>query len=86
MASPQNRVGDRRPRSATWPPYVPVNLECSGSAAGRAVDRPLQPIIAPPSLTHIAQVCGGWTIKDPVNAKRPPGLAEVLEQTPPTAK
>jgi hypothetical protein len=28
-----------------------------------------------PSLTHIAQVCGGWTIKNLVNAKLRPGLA-----------
>jgi hypothetical protein len=27
------------------------------------------------SLTHIAQVCGGWTIKDPVDAKLRSGLA-----------
>jgi hypothetical protein len=27
------------------------------------------------SLTHIAQVCGSWTIKNLVNAKLRPGLA-----------
>ena len=43
--------------------------------AGRAADRPLQPIVRPPSLTHIAQVCGSWTIKSLVNAKLRRGLA-----------
>ena len=37
--------------------------------------RPPQQVVRPPSLTHIAQVCGGWTIKDPVNAKLRPGPA-----------
>jgi hypothetical protein len=40
-----------------------------------AADGPLQPVVRPPSLTHIAQVCGGWTIKNLVNAKLRPGLA-----------
>ena len=31
--------------------------------------------VRPPSLTHIAQMCGGWTIKNLVNAKLRPGLA-----------
>lgn len=39
-----------------------------------------------PSLTYIAQVGGGSTIKNPVNAKLRPGLAEVLEEAPPSAK
>src|SRR5713101_9157609 len=67
---------------------VPVALSAqrSDSAARRAADRPLQPIVRPPSLTHIAQVCGSWTIKNLVNAKLRPGLAQVLEETPPTAE
>src|SRR5258705_5629959 len=60
--------------------------ERSGSAAGRAADRPLQPIVRPPSLTHIAQVRGSRTIKNLVNAKPRPGLAQVLEETPPSAE
>jgi hypothetical protein len=47
---------------------------------------PSQPIISPLSLTHIAQVCGSWTIKNLVNAKLRAGLAQVLEETPPTAE
>src|SRR3569832_968801 len=39
-----------------------------------------------PSLTHIAQVCRSWAIKNPVNAKLRPGLAQVLEETPPAAE
>jgi PhnB protein len=31
--------------------------------------------VRPPSLTHIAQVCGSWTNKNLVNAKLRPGLA-----------
>lgn len=41
----------------------------SGSAADRAADGPLQPIVRPPLLTHIAQVCSGWTINQLVNSK-----------------
>src|SRR5438552_18083096 len=40
----------------------------SGSAAVRIADRPLQPVVRPPLLTHIAQVCGGWTINRLVNS------------------
>src|SRR3977135_422996 len=40
----------------------------------------------PPSRTHIAQVCGGWTIENLVNAKLRRGLAQVLEETPPAAE
>ena len=38
------------------------------------------------SLTHIAQVRSSWTINNPVNAKLRPGLAKVLEETPPIAE
>jgi hypothetical protein len=31
-------------------------------------------------------VCGSWTINNPVNAKLRPGLAQVLEETPPPAE
>src|SRR6476619_1877953 len=51
----------------------------------RAAGRPLQPT-RPPSLTHIAQVCGGWTFKNLVNPKQRPGLAQFFEQTPPHAE
>jgi hypothetical protein len=37
-------------------------------------------------MTHIAQVRSSWTINNPVNAKLRPGLAQVLEETPPTAE
>src|SRR6185295_18185672 len=40
----------------------------------------------PLSLTHIAQVRSSWTIDDPVNAKLRPRLAQVLEETPPSAE
>src|SRR6266403_3780805 len=53
----------------------------SGSAAGRAAER-LQPL----SLTHVAQVRSSWTINNPVNANLRPGLAQVLEETPPPAE
>ena len=39
-----------------------------------------------PSLTHIAQVCRGRTIKHPVDAKPRTGIAHVLEETPPAAE
>src|SRR5579862_832085 len=42
--------------------------------------------LRPPSFTHIAHVCGRWTIKNPVDAKPRPGLAQVLEQAPPAAE
>ncbi len=42
--------------------------------------------VRPSSLTHIPQVCGGWIVKNPLNAKLRPGLAQVLEETPPAAK
>ena len=72
--------GDAVPEAegrAGWGRDMPAlsYAERSGSAAGRAADRALQPIVRPPSLTHIAQVCGGWTIKNLVNAKLRPGLA-----------
>ena len=51
-----------------------LDIQRSGSAAGRIADRPLQLVVRPLSLTHIAQVCGGWTIKNFVNAKLRPGL------------
>src|SRR5215475_11767173 len=44
------------------------------------------PVVRAPSLTHIAQVCGGWTVKNLVNAKLRPGRAQVLEETPPAAE
>jgi hypothetical protein len=31
-------------------------------------------------------VCGGWTVKNPVNAKPRPRLAQVLEETPAAAE
>lgn len=37
--------------------------------------RPLHPVVRPSSKTHGAQVCSGWTIENPVNAKLRPGLA-----------
>src|SRR6185437_3508385 len=43
-------------------------------------------IVSPPSPTHIAQVRGRRTIENPVKAKLRPGLAKVLEKTPPTAE
>ncbi|MGF6999965.1 DNA-binding MarR family transcriptional regulator [Paraburkholderia sp. GAS32] len=57
-----------------------------GLARLRKIGPSAQPIVRQPSLTHIAQVCGGWTIKNPVNAKLRPWLAQVLEETPPTAE
>ena len=60
--------------------------ERSGSAAGRAADRPLQPVVRPPSLTHIAQVRSSWTVNDFVNPKLRPRLVQVLEEAPPTAE
>jgi hypothetical protein len=42
--------------------------------------------VRPPSLTHIAQVCGSWIVKNLVNAKLRPGLAWVLEEPPPAAE
>src|SRR4051812_20965004 len=44
------------------------------------------PVVRPPSPTHIAQVCGGWTVENLVNAKLRRGLAQVLEETPPAAE
>src|SRR5262249_22119289 len=58
----------------------------AGSAAGRRADGPMKPVVRPLSLTHIAQVRSSWTINNPVNAKLRPGLAQVLEETPPTAE
>jgi hypothetical protein len=55
----------RRARRRTW----------SARRSGGAQRRPLQPIVRPPSLTHIAQVCGSGTIENPVDAKLRPGLA-----------
>jgi hypothetical protein len=46
----------------------------------------MQPDVGLPSLTHIAQVCGGWTIKNPVNAKLRARFAYVLEEAPPAAE
>src|SRR6185295_12611668 len=40
----------------------------------------------PLSLTHIAQVRSSRTVDDPVNAKLRPRLAQVLEETPPSAE
>ena len=63
-----------------------VAAQRSGPAAGRAADRPLQPGVRPPSLTHISQVCCGGTIKNVVNAKLRPGLTQVLEESPTAAE
>ena len=60
---------------AVPPSWFVQQAQRSGPAAGRVADRPLQPIVRPPSLTHIAQVCGSWTIKNLVNAKLRLGLA-----------
>src|SRR5215213_3227194 len=38
------------------------------------------------SLTDIAQVRSSWTINNPGTAKLRAGLAQVLEETPPTAE
>src|SRR5262245_3552931 len=43
-------------------------------------------VVRPPSLTHIAQMGGGRTIKNLVNAKLRRRLAQVLEETPPAAE
>ena len=43
-------------------------------------------MVTPLSLTHIAQVRSRWTIENLVDAKLRPGLAQVLEETPPAAE
>jgi hypothetical protein len=54
-----------------------IFLACQATAFrySLTMSRVVEPIVRPPSLTHIAQVCGSWTIKNLVNAKLRPGLA-----------
>src|SRR5690348_8642363 len=43
-------------------------------------------VVTPSSLTHIAQVCGRWTIENLINAKPRCRRHQVLEEAPPAAK
>src|SRR5260370_19660678 len=67
-------------------------LQRTGSHQNVEICNPCPPTFLLPispaghSLTHIAQVRSSWTINNPVNAKLRPGLAQVLEETPPTAE
>lgn len=66
---------------------MPVRL-ANAPLQRRVARRPfsLQPVVRPPSLTHLSQVGGGSTVKNSVNAKLRAELVQVVEEAPPAAE